>query len=42
MAEAVLATSADGGRTFATATVSDRAFDSRIAGGAVALPAVRR
>lgn len=33
MAEAVLATSGDGGRTFATTTVSDRAFDSRIGFG---------
>jgi len=33
MAEAVLATSGDGGRTFATTTVSDRAFDTRIGFG---------
>ncbi len=33
MAEVVLATSDDGGRTFATATVSDRSFDSRIGFG---------
>ena len=33
MAEAVLATSNDGGRTFTTTTVSDRAFDTRIGFG---------
>jgi len=33
MAEAVLATSGDGGRRFTTTTVSDRAFDSRIGFG---------